>query len=106
MRTYHVYILASRSRTLYTEVTNDLMRRVFEHKTHIVAGFTDRYRIDRLVHFEDTSDINAAIAREKQIKAWRREKKLRLIESDNPTWQDLSAGWYDAVGADSSRRSE
>ena len=63
VRNYYVYILANRSRTLYVGVTNDLTRRVFEHKAHIVAGFTHRYRIDRLVHFEDTSDVEAAIAR-------------------------------------------
>jgi putative endonuclease len=106
VRTYYVYILASRSRTLYVGVTNDLTRRVFEHKTHVVAGFTDHYRIDRLVHFEEAADVNAAIAREKQIKSWRREKKLRLVESFNLTWQDLSADWYDSLKADSSLRSE
>ncbi|HXX83946.1 MAG TPA: GIY-YIG nuclease family protein [Casimicrobiaceae bacterium] len=106
MRAYYVYILASRSRTLYVGVTSDLVRRVFEHKMHLVAGFTERYRIDRLVHFEETSGINVAIGREKQIKSWRREKKLRLIETDNPTWEDLSGDWYDSQEADSSLRSE
>ena len=106
MRTYYVYILANRSGTLYVGVTNDLTRRAFEHKAHIGAGFTDRYRIDRLVHFEDTSDVEAAIAREKQIKSWRRSKKVSLIEAIDSTWQDLSADWYDWPKTDSSLRSE
>ena len=106
MRSYFVYILASRSRTLYVGVTGDLARRLFEHKTHAVPGFTARYRIDRLVHFEETSDVYAALTREKQIKSWGRAKKLQLIESANPTWQDLCAGWYGASEADSSLRSE
>ena len=106
VRTYYVYILASRSRTLYVGVTNDLVRRIFEHKMHFVAGFTDRYRVERLVHFEEISDINTAIAREKQLKSWRREKKLRLIETTNPSWEDLSGDWYGVLPADSSLRSE
>ena len=106
MRSYYVYILASRSRTLYVGVTNDLVRRIFEHKMHLVVGFADRYRIDRLVHFEETLDINAAIEREKQITSWRREKKLRLIETTNSTWEDLSGDWYEVLPADSSLHSE
>ncbi|MEP6943759.1 MAG: GIY-YIG nuclease family protein [Betaproteobacteria bacterium] len=106
MRTYYVYILSSRSRNLYVGVTNDLARRVFQHKTHAVPGFTARYRIDRLVHFEEGNDVCEAIAREKQVKSWRREKKLALIASSNPTWEDLSADWYDPPNADSSLRSE
>jgi putative endonuclease len=106
VRVYYVYILASRSRTLYVGVTNDITRRVFEHKMHAATGFSARYRTDRLVHFEETSYVHAAITREKQIKSWRREKKLRLIESGNPTWQDLSTDWYDSLTADSSLRSE
>jgi putative endonuclease len=95
MRNYFVYILASRSRVLYAGVTNDLVRRVWQHKTSQIAGFTTRYRIDRLVHFEETSDVTAAIVREKQIKAWSRAKKVALTESANPMWDDLSNGWYD-----------
>ncbi len=88
---YYVYILASRSRTLYTGVTNNLRRRVFEHKQGLIEGFTKKYQIHRLVHFETGADIRAAIAREKQIKGWRREKKVALIASTNPTWEDLAA---------------
>ena len=91
---YYVYIIASRSRTLYTGVTNNLDRRVFEHKEKLVPGFTSKYKIERLVYFEVTQDVQAAILREKQIKGWTRSKKLALIESMNPTWQDLSSDWF------------
>ena len=93
MRQYYVYILASRSRTLYTGVTNDLNRRVWEHRHGTIPGFTKRYRINRLVHFESTSNVSVAIAREKQIKGWSRAKRIALIESANPTWEDLSEAW-------------
>ena len=93
-RTYPVYILASRSRALYLGVTGDLLRRIFEHRTHAVPGHTDRYRITRLVHFEATNDVLSAIAREKQLKGWRRGKKIALIEADNPTWEDLVSDWF------------
>jgi len=93
MRQFYVYILASPSRTLYTGVTNDLARRVYEHKHKLFPGFTARYNVDELVCFEETSDVNAAIGREKQIKGWTRAKKFALIESTNPHWQDLSAEW-------------
>ena len=89
--TYYAYILASRSRNLYTGVTNDLQRRVVEHHQGLVPGFTTRYRIFRLVYFEEFGDIRDAIAREKEIKAWRREKKLWLINRRNRAWQDLVA---------------
>jgi putative endonuclease len=88
--TYYVYILASRSRNLYTGVTGDLERRMIEHRQELVPGFTSRYRIFRLVYFETFSDIYAAIAREKEIKGWRREKKIWLIKRNNPTWEDLA----------------
>jgi putative endonuclease len=106
---YFVYILASKSRKLYVGVTNDLERRLFEHKQGLADGFTKQYRIDRLVHFEETPDVMPAIEREKQIKGWLREKKIALIESENPTWEDLSEAWYKANSkskADSSLRSE
>jgi putative endonuclease len=90
-RVYSVYLLASRSRSLYTGVTNNLQRRMLEHRQGLVPGFTTRYRVFRLVHLEHFADIRDAIAREKEIKAWRREKKIRLIERDNPTWEDLAA---------------
>lgn len=93
-KTYCVYILASRSRNLYTGVTNNLHRRLAEHRLGVVPGFTSRYKIFRLVHYEVLSDIRAAIAREKQIKAWRRERKVWLIEGENSTWSDLSEGWF------------
>ena len=88
---YYVYILASRSRNLYTGVTNNLRRRLLEHRLSLLPGFTSRYRIFRLVHYEAFVDVRNAIAREKEIKAWRREKKIRLIEQENPTWEDLAA---------------
>ena len=88
---YSVYILASRSRALYTGVTGNLDKRMLEHREGLVLGFTTRYRVFRLVHLEHFADIRDAIARETEIKAWRREKKIRLIERDNPTWEDLAA---------------
>lgn len=87
---YFVYIMTNKSGTLYTGVTNNLERRIYEHKHHLVNGFTKKYRIERLVYFEETNDINAAISREKQIKGWVRKKKIALIESMNPDWKDLS----------------
>jgi putative endonuclease len=89
-RAYCVYIVASRSRTLYTGVTNNLERRILEHREGRVAGFTTRYRIFRLVYFEEFGNIRSAIAREKEIKALRREKKVWLIEHRNPLWEDLA----------------
>jgi len=88
-RSYCVYVLASRSRNLYTGVTNNLQRRMAEHRERIVPGFTSKYRICRLVHLQVFSDIRDAIAREKEIKGWRREKKIRLIRFHNPAWSDL-----------------
>jgi putative endonuclease len=96
MKHYYVYIIANRSKTLYTGVTNNLQRRVYEHQQHQVPGFTSKYRITRLVYFEETSDVNAAIAREKHIKGWVRAKKVALIESINPDWRDLSEEWQEA----------
>jgi len=93
---YYVYILTNHSRTLYVGVTSDLEKRVLEHKQRLVPGFTARYNIDRLVYHEATSDVRAAIAREKQIKGWLRAKKIALIESVNPHWDDLSEGWHQA----------
>jgi putative endonuclease len=93
MKQYYVYIMTNKSRTLYTGVTNDLERRVYEHKQRLVPGFTAKYNITRLVYFEVTQDVQAAIAREKQIKGWLRRKKIALIESVNAEWADLSIGW-------------
>jgi putative endonuclease len=90
MRSYYVYILASkRNGTLYIGVTNDLRRRSFEHHSHLMEGFTAKYHVNQLVYFEETNDINTAIAREKQLKNWRRLWKLELIEQQNPDWTDL-----------------
>jgi putative endonuclease len=94
MKQYYVYIMTNRSKTLYTGVTNDLMRRVYEHKNKMVEGFTKKYKITKLVYFEETNDVQSAIAREKQIKGWLRSKKIALIESVNPEWKDLSEGWF------------
>jgi len=93
MKTYYVYILASKSRTLYTGVTNNPERRVIEHRRKLVPGFTARYNINRLVYYEVCGDPLAAISREKQIKGWTRLKKVALIESLNRDWKDLSDGW-------------
>ena len=90
---YAVYILASRSRVLYIGVTNDLARRVAEHRQGLVEGFSKKYGVDRLVFYEETPDIRSAIAREKQLKSWRREKKIALIKGSNPTWRDLTEDW-------------
>jgi len=96
-RSYYVYILASISRVLYVGVTNDLERRLFEHKSKLIKGFTSKYNVDRLVCFEETGDVVAAIEREKQIKGWNRAKKLALIMSVNPKWNDLSLEWRDEI---------
>ncbi len=92
---YYVYIMTNKNNTvLYTGVCNDLMRRVWEHKHKVnPRSFTARYNICKLVYYEWGSDINAAIAREKQIKGWLRSKKIALIENENPEWKDLSEEW-------------
>lgn len=95
MNEYYVYIMSNKSRILYIGVTNNLSRRVYEHKNKIVEGFTSKYNINELVYFEQVRDIHSAITREKQLKGWLREKKINLIHSSNPKWEDLSAGWYD-----------
>lgn len=82
--------MTNKSKTLYTGVTNDLQRRVYEHKNKIIKGFTSKYNIIKLVYYERTESIESAIAREKQIKGWVRRKKIDLIESMNPEWNDLS----------------
>jgi putative endonuclease len=84
-----LYIMASESGTLYIGMTNDLERRVFEHKNELMEGFTKDYSCKRLVYYEHTEDVEACIAREKQIKNWRRDKKEKLIRSMNPSWKDL-----------------
>jgi putative endonuclease len=91
---YWVYILASKTGVLYVGVTNDIERRIVEHKSKRADAFTARYNVTRLVYCEEFRYINDAIAREKEIKGWRREKKVRLIDAENPRWIDLSAEWY------------
>ncbi|MDR3738623.1 MAG: GIY-YIG nuclease family protein [Terracidiphilus sp.] len=100
---YFTYIVASRSHTLYIGMTNDLEKRVFEHKWKEYEGFSARYNCDRLVWSEHFQDVRLAIAREKQLKGWRRSKKIALIEAVNPTWVDLSREWYDVEPADYKR---
>ena len=92
-RTFYVYILASKSRVLYIGVTHHLAVRVAQHKAGDFGAFTSQYKVYRLVYFERYSSPTRAIAREKQLKGWRREKKIALIERDNPTWEDLAAEW-------------
>ncbi len=92
---YSVYILGSLRGTLYIGITNDLLTRIRQHKQHVFAGFTAQYEVDRLLYYETFQYVNNAIRREKQLKGWRREKKIALIEGGNPQWQDLSRGWYD-----------
>lgn len=97
---YYVYILASLSRTLYVGVTNDLVRRMYEHRTKRFGGFTAQYNVDRLVHYEHTPDAQAAIAREAQIKKWSRKKKIALIEATNAKWIDLSDELFPGLTAE------
>ena len=95
MREFHVYMMTNRSRVvLYTGVTSKLEGRVWEHKNHVVDGFTSKYKLDRLVYYEQFSDPIAAITREKEIKAWRREKKNGLVRKLNPKWEDLSKSLF------------
>ena len=94
MQQYYVYIMTNGVRTLYIGVTNDLTRRVYQHQHKLVDGFTKKYNITMPAHYEVISDVQSAIAREKQIKGWRRSKKIDLIEFANPGWVDLSLGWF------------
>jgi putative endonuclease len=103
---YFTYIVASRSHTLYIGVTGNLRKRIFDHKWKEYTGFTQRYNCDRLVWFESYQEVAKAIAREKQLKGWRREKKIALIEKTNPTWLDLSREWYDVEPADLKRATD
>jgi putative endonuclease len=88
---YYIYLLTNwNHRVMYVGVTNDLERRIYEHKNKLISGFTDKYKVNKLVYFEETGDIHAAITREKEIKKWRRDKKNRLVNKINPGWQDMS----------------
>ena len=98
MREYYVYMMTNTSRTLYTGVTNNLARRVAEHQRKAIPGFTSRYNINRLVWYESTSDVGSAIAREKQLKGWKRRRKVALVTSANPDWTDLSEEWTEHGG--------
>ena len=101
MKTLFVYIVASISRTIYVGVTNNLERRIDEHKRELIKGFTKRYKITKLVYYESYDSPIDAIAREKQIKGWRRAKKAALVESTNPGWMDLSLEWTAKKGTSS-----
>ena len=95
---YYVYLLASQIRgTLYLGMTNDLQRRVYEHKKGIKKGFTKKYGVSRLVYFEVFQDVNEAILREKRLKKWNRDWKIQLIEEENVRWLDLAHDWYDDI---------
>ena len=93
MKHYYVYVMSNKSRRLYTGITSRLQKRVFEHKNKLLDGFTARYNFDMLVYYEVFSQVVNAITREKQIKSWSREKKLRLILATNPDWRDLRLEW-------------
>ncbi|MHB8906829.1 MAG: GIY-YIG nuclease family protein [Melioribacteraceae bacterium] len=94
MKDYYIYIMTNNSKTLYIGITNDLKRRVYEHKMELIDGFTKKYKIHKLVYFEITSDINSAIKREKQLKNWHRQWKINLIETQNQDWADLAKEWF------------
>lgn len=104
-KTYYVYIMNSPSGTLYTGVTADLYKRVYHHKNKLVKGFTSQYNVIRLAYFEETTDVNSAIAREKEIKGWRRSKKIALIKSTNPQWKDLAEEWFKEMVPEQSSKS-
>lgn len=96
---FYVYILSSRSRSLYIGMTSDLVTRVYDHKTKTYGGHTAKYNIDRLVYFEEYGTALEAIKREKELKGWLRSRKIELIEAGNPTWDDLSEAWYTSKDA-------
>jgi putative endonuclease len=89
VKQYCVYILTNKSGTLYIGVTGDLRKRIWEHKNKVVEGFTKRYKIDKLIYFEQTENVMSALEREKQLKKWSRSKKINLINKSNPSWEDL-----------------
>jgi len=91
---YYVYVMTNKSGTLYVGLTNNIKKRVYEHKNKLVEGFTKKYNIDKLLYFETFSEIYSAIAREKTIKGWLRKKKIELVRTTNPGWTDLSQDWY------------
>lgn len=104
MKAYYLYILASRKNgTLYIGMTNDLLRRVYEHKNKLIEGFTTKYNVHILVYYEEGNDVGAVIEREKQVKKWNRQWKINLIEKSNPTWRDLYSELLDAVDNNDAR---
>jgi putative endonuclease len=103
---YYVYMLASKSGVVYVGSTSNLTRRMYQHLHGLIPGFTSSYRVNRLVWWDSTPNARAAVAREREIKSWRREKKVQPIEATNPGWLDLSANWFpDTPGQDPSLRS-
>jgi putative endonuclease len=92
---YHVYLMTSKSGTLYVGMTNNTEKMIYEHKNKLISGFAKKYNITRLVHFETFGDVRSAIGREKAIKGWLRKKKIQLVSENNPEWKDLSQNWYD-----------
>jgi putative endonuclease len=98
VKKYYVYILTNRpNRVLYVGVTNNIKKRVLQHKQKVHEGFTKRYNVTKLIHYEETEDVRSAIIREKEIKGWLREKKMKLIKDSNPEFEDLSQGWYEEI---------
>jgi putative endonuclease len=95
MRTFWVYMMANQAKGLYTGITSNLLRRVFQHRHRQVPGFTTRYNMIHLVYCEGTTDVRSALAREKQIKRWSRKKKVALVTQANPEWRDLAADWFE-----------
>jgi putative endonuclease len=93
-RSYYIYLLTDwNNKVMYVGITNDLERRIYEHKNKVLNGFTEKYNIDKFVYFEHTPHVTAALEREKEIKKWRREKKNNLVQDQNPAWKDLSEEW-------------
>ena len=93
-RKYYVYLLPNwNNKVIYVVMTSDLQKRIYEHKHKLVKGFTEKYNVNKLVYYEETTDVHATLAREKEIKKWRREKKDNLVKTMNPTWRDLSLQW-------------
>ena len=93
-RKYYVYLLANwNNKVIYAGITSDLQKRIYEHKHKLVKGFTEKYNVNKLVYYEETTDVHDALAREKEIKKWRREKKDNLVKTMNPAWRDLSLQW-------------
>jgi len=101
MKSSFVYIMTNAKETLYIGVTSNIERRVYEHKMKLIPGFTQRYKITRLIYLEEFADIRDAIAREKQLKSWNRSLKIALIERSNPEWQDLAANWFKPTSKES-----